>query len=210
MTTRPRAAPYLIDSPRQIAALASPARQEIVDAAVSGGAFTVADLARRLGRPADALYFHVRQLERVGLLQRAGERGNGRDRAGLFDLPGRPLRLRYGSRAQRARRIGPVIDGILRLARRDVRRAFARSGSVVEGRNRDTWGARARGWLDPRELRRANRLLELLLALVNSGAPRAGAKPVALVFALTPLEAKPESRRTARSRGKSVRKGARS
>ena len=205
-----RTAPCLIDNPRQIAALASPARQEVVDAAVASGAFTIAQLARRLGRPADALYFHVRHLERVGLLRRVGERGNGRERAAVYDLPGRPVSLRYGAPALRSRRVGPVVDGILRLARRDVRRALGRPDTVVEGPARDLWGARARGWLDRRELERANRLLAQLLLLVNSGAPRAGATPVALVFALTPLEAQPESRRKARSRGKSLVKGARS
>jgi hypothetical protein len=37
--------------------------------------------------------------------------------------------------------VGPVIDGILRLARRDVRRALARADSVVEGpaRDRNAW-----------------------------------------------------------------------
>ncbi len=206
MTARHRAPGYRIEASAQIAALASPARQEIVDAAVASGPFTVAQIARRLGRPADALYFHVRQLEHVGLLRRSGERGNGRSRAGVYDLPGRPLRIPYGPRPQRAGRIGPVIDGILRLARRDASRALARRDAVVEGPARDTWGARARGWLGEPELRRVNRLLAQAFDLIHAGAPRPGTKPVALVFALTPLEARAESRRRPGSAAKPLKK----
>jgi len=52
------------------------------------------------------------------------------------------------------------------------------------------------------------RLAELL-ALLQSGAPRPGAQPVALVFALTPLEARPESRRKPRASTATKKKGAR-
>lgn len=188
--------PFEIDDARRIAALASPVRQEVVDAAVALGPFSIAELAFRLGRPADALYFHVRRLERVGLLRRVGERGHGRDRAAVYDLPGRPLRIRYGAASSRVRRIGPVLDAALRLARRDTRRALARADAVVDGAARNTWCARARGWLDGRGLRRANRLLGELLAVLDSGGPRRGAVPVALVFSLTPLEARSSSRRS--------------
>jgi transposase-like protein len=205
MQTDKRTAPFLIEQPRQIAALASATRQEIVDAAVASGAFTVAELARRLDRPADALYFHVRLLERVGLLLRTGESGEGRARAAVYDVPGRPLKLRYGSSVQVARRIGPVLDGILRLARRDVRRALERGDALVEGPVRDTWGARARGWLGRSELERANQLLQELLDLVQAGTPRPGAQPVALVLALAPLA--PHARGAQRA---SARKGDRS
>jgi predicted transcriptional regulator len=44
----------------QLAALATAARQEIVDVLEQMGTVSVAEMAGALGRPADALYFHLR------------------------------------------------------------------------------------------------------------------------------------------------------
>lgn len=173
----------------QARALSSPLRQEIVDALESQGPSTIAALAQRLGRRADTLYFHVRALERVGLLKRRGTVGKGRKEAAVFDLPGRPLRLVYGSTpAERRRRVGPALDSLLRIARRDVKRALGAADVSTEGPRRDLWVARARGWMTPARLARANTLLGELLELMYEAPPREGTQPVALAFALTPLK----------------------
>ena len=57
-----------IAEPRQIRALASSTRQDIVDTIAAIGPCSVAELARALGRSADGLYYHIRVLTRVGLL----------------------------------------------------------------------------------------------------------------------------------------------
>lgn len=172
----------------QSRALSSPLRQEIVDALESQGASTIAAIAERLGRRPDALYFHFKALERIGLLKRTGTVGSGRSEAAVFDLPGRPLRLVYGSTAaERQKRVGPALDSLLRIARRDVRRALARESVEVSGARRELWVARARGWLTQAQLARANALLSELFELLHSAPPRDGAEPLALAFALTPL-----------------------
>ena len=58
-----------ISSPRQIRALISPVRQDIVDTVEAAGPCSVADLACLLGMPADGLYYHIRCLTRAGLLK---------------------------------------------------------------------------------------------------------------------------------------------
>ena len=70
---------YRISRPEQIAALASPARVEILDILASLGVSSVAAIAAALGRPADALYYHLRFLVRVGLVRQVGK-GRGRRR----------------------------------------------------------------------------------------------------------------------------------
>ena len=178
---------YWIDDRRQIAALASPLRQEIVDVVTSAGPCSIARMAAALSRPPDRLYFHIRRLQAVGLLTQNGTVGNGRSAAALYDVPGRPLRIRYDRRDKgRTRAIGAVQDGALRLARRDLKRAMASPSSVVTGPLRDTWGGRSRGWLTPAQIRRLNRLIEQIINLVRSGDSRKAANPVAFTFVLAP------------------------
>src|SRR5689334_1813461 len=97
MTTRFQHRNYTIRRREQIAALASPVRQEIVDMVQASGPLSVAELAGLLGRPADGLYYHVKALAKVGLLVERAGRGvrNGRGRTeAVFAVPGR-LRLAY-------------------------------------------------------------------------------------------------------------------
>jgi predicted ArsR family transcriptional regulator len=66
MTKKPGS--YRIRRKEQLAAVVSPVRQEIVDALAAAGPSSAAQLADRLGRPADALYHHLRVLMRSGLV----------------------------------------------------------------------------------------------------------------------------------------------
>ena len=177
----------LIQRQDQLRALASPLRQEIVDALqASPQGSTIAALAQRLNRRPDSLYFHLRALQRVALVRRIGHTGVGRDRAALYALPDRPARIAYPP-AKRSGHLAPVLDAILRLARRDVRRALALPAVRAEGDSRQLWVARARGWLRPDQLARANALLNELFDLLNQSPPAPDTEPIALAFALTPL-----------------------
>lgn len=177
-----------IRSPRAARALASPLRQEIVDALVSGGAATIAAIAASLERRPDTLYFHLRALERAGLVRRIGTHGSGRSAAALFDVPARPMRLDYGGRPpQRAARLGPTLDSLLRLARRDVRRALSHAHTRAEGEARELWVGRVRGRIGRGQLERVNALLAECFSIINTARGGADAVPIALAFALTPM-----------------------
>ena len=67
-----------IAEPRQIRALASPVRQDILDAVVAIGPCTVAELAAALGKPPDAMYYHIRRLLAVRLLVEVASNGDER------------------------------------------------------------------------------------------------------------------------------------
>lgn len=184
---------FEIREDRQFRALRSPVRQEVVDVMESMGPCTIASVAERLGRRPDTLYFHFRTLEASGLVRRVGEEGSGREKAAVYDLPGRAMRLSYvGSAAQRSKRVGPVADSVLRLARRDVKRALGREGVEVGGPAREVWVARTRGWLTKAELARVNVLLGRAAEMVRKGRERKGAKAMAVVFALTPARDRAE------------------
>src|SRR5262245_59943954 len=87
-STMPQRLPiFTIRSKAQLAAISSPVRQEILDGVQALGPGSIAEVAKLLGRPADSLYYHVRTLERLGLLVRTGERRNGRRDEALYDVP---------------------------------------------------------------------------------------------------------------------------
>lgn len=170
----------------RLAALASPVRQEIVDALETGGACTMAELAARMGRPADALYFHVRKLVGVGLLVEAGRvRAGPTASAALYDVCARPLRIDRS--AASARSMDAIVTGVLRLAARDYRRALTHASAVAAGAGRNHWAGRVRGWLSPRDLARLNGLLEEIHALMRTGGPGEERAPISVVVAMSPL-----------------------
>src|SRR5262245_43256131 len=136
---------------RTLLALASTVRQDIVVALEGSPPRTVVELAGRLGRRPDALYHHLRALERWGLLvsePRPSTRGR----------PGRAWRLRVkavrlparavtGSRAHHAERI---VGAMARASLRDYRRALR--AAEAKGAPRPT-ASRSSVWLDPAERR---------------------------------------------------------
>lgn len=65
----------LLRDPQQIGALAQPVRVKILEALRTPD--TAAGLARQLGRSRQNVSYHVKELERVGLVRRVGERRKG-------------------------------------------------------------------------------------------------------------------------------------
>ncbi len=182
----------LILSARQVRALISPVRQEIVDALESAGPRSVAELAALLGQAPDGLYFHLRHLERSGLVVERERRKTGRHVAAVYDLVTRPLRLSYAAPA-RAGDLAAVIASALRLATRDFRRALHRAGVATEGPNRELWGARAKGWVTPAQILRINELLNEVSEIMRAGTPRPSARPLSLSFVLAPSPPSPRA-----------------
>lgn len=65
----------MLQDPRQISALAHPVRARVLDALASPN--TAAGLARELGRSRQNVGYHLKALERLGLVERTGERRKG-------------------------------------------------------------------------------------------------------------------------------------
>src|SRR5437870_2803925 len=143
---RPRRA--LVSRLDQMSALASPVRQELLDVLARLGEASLAELATALGRPADGLYYHVRALERVGLVRDAGSRVVAGRRERLVRALAPEYALRYGSRPPaRASAVNTIVSSMLRLGIRDFRRGFGAKENRVGGRVRDVWALRTTGWL---------------------------------------------------------------
>jgi DNA-binding transcriptional ArsR family regulator len=187
--------PFVVSTRKQLAALASGARQEIVDVLANTGAVSVAELAQALGRPADALYYHLRVLQQAGLVIHAGYRGRGKHREELIAAVSPNLRLPYelgegGNGAE----IGAIVGSMLRLGVRDFDAAFEAGEVKTSGPERELLAMRKIGWLTPRDVAEANRAIEGLAQLTEKPAGRG--RLYAITVLLTPLD------RRARGNGK--------
>jgi len=192
---------FHVGEARQIRALASPVRVVIIDALEAGGPLSIADLGSILGYPPDGLYYHLRALERLGLVTRVAAEGNG---AARFDVPGRPVTLRYDLADARCRNATTkLVSTILRRAERSFRRAYAPGRAQADGPHRNLRAGRRTAWLKPGELATLNRAIESLHAVFERGrCGRSGARLIELTYIVAPIE--PKGRRQRRRReGKS-------
>ena len=146
-----------LEKAAEIELLASPTRIDLIDTLEAlGGEASVAELAAQLGRPADGLYYHLRQLAAGGLIE---EEDGPQGRRYRSRLRGERLRLRYrpGSNAN-AKAVERVAASVLRIAGRDFAHALADPDAVVEGDLRELWASRSKGWVGRAELAEINRL----------------------------------------------------
>lgn len=183
--------PLVIRAPAQVRALASPARQEIVDALVAAGPCSIAELAAHTGRASDSLYHHIRVLKKTGLILERDPRKTGRHVAAIYDLPARPVFIRYADAQPKA--LASVIAAAQRLGLRDFRRALGRPDTTGDGPVRNLWAGRVKGWAGPDDLAEVNTLLRRLYQLIHTGAPGPGRNPVSLSFILAPVRPSPRS-----------------
>lgn len=189
------ASPRLVRKPDQIRLLSSPVRQEIVDTLASlGGSASVAELAEQLGRPADGLYYHLRALVAGELVSEVVETGGER----LYSLAseGRgPIRLVYDLAPRgNAAELGRFARGLLQVALQDFEAALAASDVVTDGKARELWVSRNKGWLNDSEMREVNTLLERLSELTSQPRTEGRDRLMSLAFSLAPTRPQPKRR----------------
>ncbi|PPT75688.1 transcriptional regulator [Xanthomonas arboricola] len=194
MRTSPR---HLVSRPEQVRLLSSPVRQEIVDTLASlGGAASTAELAEQLGRPADGLYYHLRELVAGDLLTEVMEAGGER----VFRLAGEgagPVRLVYDLAPRgNADELARFARSLLQVAQQDFEAALEVEGVITEGKKRELWVSRNKGWLSDRDLQEVNVLLERLSELTSQPRAEGRNRLTSLAFALAPTKAQPKRRGT--------------
>ncbi|MBK7403963.1 MAG: helix-turn-helix transcriptional regulator [Phycisphaerales bacterium] len=178
-----------IHQPRQIAALASPARQEIVDAVEAGGPCSVGQIAELLGRRQDGLYYHVRHLLKVGLLVEVDKRPTARRDEAVYDVAARPMQIRYEPKqARNAAEVTRVVASMLRLAHRSFAEAMRRGDARVRGPLRNLRAARLKAWLTEEDTREINNHVRAIWTIARRGR-RPGAALHSITFVVTPEHA---------------------
>jgi DNA-binding transcriptional ArsR family regulator len=187
----PRKPSVLLRSPAKIRALASPVRQEIVDTLESaGGEATVAEIAAQMGRHADGLYYHLKQLTKHGLVVELGDAGDGAGVRYRTAAPsGARMSLRYTSgKDSNVEPVIGVVGGLLRTARKNFDSALRSGTAVVAGSQRDLWAARVKGWVGDEDVAELNRLLERVNALLHKSRSPSRKRLVAAAWVIAPLK----------------------
>ena len=185
MSKRPE---LLISTVQQMEALGSPVRHQIHLAMEMLGPCTVNELARQMGRVPETLYYHIRRLEKVGILERVGSRaGGGRDEA-IFQLRGQRLRVDPSQSSPRfLKAMAKGCGSLLRFTQRTFVRALKAKAErrVVSRRSLRIEQVTVR--LSPRNLAEMNRRLDSLQEfLADADGP--GGQPMYLItIATAPL-----------------------
>ena len=163
---------------RQISALASSVRLAIVDALEGIGPCSVSDLARTLGVAPDGLYYHLRILEKRGLIRRSGT---------IVDAAHPAIELQYDVESAANRRaVIRVAGAITRAALRAFSSAF-RPRVRTSGKRRELWIAQRTARLSSAQLERVNQLLgDLVDTLEEARTNRDDEKLYLVTFALSP------------------------
>jgi DNA-binding transcriptional ArsR family regulator len=186
--------PRAIASRTQLRALVSPLRQEIVDLLARTGPASAAELGQLIRRAPDGLYYHLRALERAGLVSLAGtRRRGGREEAVYRSTHAQPAVRHDAVPDGNSPQISAIVASMLRLGIRDFRRA-AKTGDVrTSGARRDLWALRVTGWLTPAEVGAVNRRIRALRDAV--GKPRSSGRLYGITILLTPLDHRARRRR---------------
>jgi DNA-binding transcriptional ArsR family regulator len=181
--------PFLVSSPQQLEAIASPGREAVIDAVVLIGPCSVSELARQLGRSRHSLYYHVKALRDFGLLLETRRHIPGARETLFYDVPGRPVVVRFDlSTPQRRRAVTMLSRARLRTAAKGVTRACASNVTITDGPRRQLWTTHVKGWLSINELEEVNQLFLRLIELIShaSAAQSAERKAFELTVALSP------------------------
>ncbi|MGA7312432.1 MAG: helix-turn-helix domain-containing protein [Silvibacterium sp.] len=195
--------PHLVQNKKQLAALTSSMRQEIVDALSQMGTVSVSKLGATLGRPADALYYHLRVLKKAGLVLHAGYQGEGVWKEELIHIASPDLKLLYQpGKGGNSQQITAIVGSMLRLGIRDFGQAIQSGGVAVSGPGRELWALRRTGRLTAEEIPGVNRAIEDLVGKVAK--PRGKGRLYGITILLTPLDhrARKSKKKTGSRKGK--------
>ena len=187
MSTRRPTRPYLVKRRDQITALESAVRQEIIDTIQAAGPLSAPEVSALMGRPADALYYHLKRLVRVGLLVIRATRRTGRRDEAVYDLAGHPLVLDYPvTPAGREHPLSGLVRSMLRTGERDFAAAVGTEQARPDGDRRNLWAGRRHAWLSPRDLERVNGLVDQLVAIMTRARKPSHGELCTLTLVLAP------------------------
>ena len=195
MARQPRT--FVIDRPRQIAALAAPLRGRIVDDLAGNGPSSVTEIAARLGQRPEALYYHVRSLIKVGLVVLDSKRRSGRRWEAVYRLVAPRLKIDRRRRSKAfTRACADLCAANLRAAARDYRAALEDGSCTMEGPAPNLLIRRHVTHLDADGLRRLNEHLTAIADLLEKANRSGSGDLMGLTVVLTPLRSQKTAEKT--------------
>lgn len=173
---------------RQVEALVSATRQEIVDGLQTAGPASIRELGEMLGRAPDSLYYHFRVLEKVGLILQVETRPSSRRDEVVYDLAQRPAKIELDPQDTRSRSAMNKIYGtFLRLAERNLKSAMETGTARLQGPDRNASAGHLTAWLTDDEVRAVNQKLQELQQIFHKKRVPGSGKLHALTYALSPV-----------------------
>jgi hypothetical protein len=158
-----RAKTYVVRRADQRAALTSPLRLEILEHFHVAGPAAVDEIAARMGRAPDSLYYHVRMLVKVGLLRASGSRKSGKRGKALYAAVAPQIELPCRSVSSDATdSTMKSMTSAFRMAEREMRTALESGDFEEHGRYRDFFAGRVRSDLSRSALAEVNRHLKAI------------------------------------------------
>jgi DNA-binding transcriptional ArsR family regulator len=173
-------------------AFVSPQRLELIGLFTDQKPLSVADMAERMGRPASALHYHVRVLEKAGLLKKKGQRRSGKRPEALY-LPTADLFMmeQRRGRIEDAGQALKTMSLAFRMAERDMKAALENPRTCTDGPGRNMIGARIHCRLSKKELAELNRHLDNITKMLSRAQKNQKPSPddqfLSLTLALMPL-----------------------
>jgi DNA-binding transcriptional ArsR family regulator len=131
--------------PAALRALAHPARLTVVDELYQGNERTASELASLTGLTPSAMSYHLRALERWGIVERAEEREDGRERP--WRAAGRSLSMISDSSPTAMAASDVIVGGYLQHLRDELRRWSLAERDESEGWRDVAGGRRSFLWL---------------------------------------------------------------
>lgn len=184
----PRLKEFVVERPAQWAALRSPVRVEIVEFFRLLGPCSIADLAKRMDRPADSLYYHVRALAAQGFLTQTGWRRAGRRAEAVYDLTAPRLRVDYDPRTKRnVEPLKRLISPVLRMTARNFCAAVDDGRVDFQGGRRNAYARRHVAWLTPADVKRILRHTDAIARVLERGRGRRAGRLYSLTLFFVPL-----------------------
>jgi len=187
MTTRRKQ--FVLRDPAQVAVLASPVRCQLAECLSIHGPMSVREVAQRIERTPESLYYHVKALVDVGLVLLDSSSKVNRRREAVYRLVA-PRLVRDGRQRSPAYKeaLARTGEAFLRLAAREHRVAVVSGEVPAEGPRRSLSLRRHSARLDPAGLAKLNRLLDNVFDLLDQYDDPKSELPIAVTIAVAPAD----------------------
>jgi predicted transcriptional regulator len=189
--SKPKA--LILRTEEQRRAVGSPLRLEMLGLFTERKPLSVAQMAQVMGRPATAMHYHVRVMEKAGLLRRAGRKHGARRPEALYIPTADVFKMEHRRDAPEVTAAAALktLSIAFRMAERDMEAALTNPKTKTTGPYRNAIGGRVHCRLSKQDLAELNRHLraieKLLLGAGKSREPSPSDTFVSVTMALMPL-----------------------
>ncbi|WP_185969232.1 winged helix-turn-helix domain-containing protein [Aliiglaciecola sp. M165] len=189
---------FLITTSEQVDTISNGVRQEILDTLRAFGKCSIAEIASHLGRPADALYYHIKKLLTAEIIKVDSVNKVNRRLETVYTLSQTSISdimTRYDlSDPEIVASLKKMTSAMMKLTLKDFSEALVLKDSVTIGENRNLWASRNKCWLTDGDILEVNQLLHRLTELTTKPKREGADRLCTLTWVLAPVNARKQKR----------------